>query len=44
MSAGMVLDRPRKRRLEKLCHKTRDARVWVHCRVVLLVMRCSATS
>lgn len=37
MSAGLGLDRPRKRRLEKLCHKARDARVWVHCRVVLLV-------
>ncbi len=37
MSAGWVLDRPRKRRIEKRCRKTRDARVWVRGRVVLLV-------
>ena len=37
MSAGLVLDRPRKRRIEKQCRKTRDARVWVRGRVVLLV-------
>jgi hypothetical protein len=37
MFARLGLDRPRKRRLEKLCHQTRDARVWVRGRVVLPV-------
>lgn len=37
MFALLVLGRPRKRRLEKFGRKTRDARVWVRCRVVLLV-------
>jgi len=37
MFAVLVLDRPRKRRLEKFGRKTRDARVWVRCRVVWLV-------
>ena len=37
MFATLVLDRPQKRRVEKFCRKSRDARVRIRGRVVLLV-------
>lgn len=47
MQAGLVLDRARRRRIEKMSCKTRDAGVLKRCRVIVLVgrgMSCAAAA
>ena len=47
MQAVLDLDRPTRRRVEKMSRKTRDSRVLVRCRVIVLVgrgMSCAAAA